>query len=272
MPFCTSCGADVTNKRFCVGCGTPINAEPAAPAAVAAPAPVATRKVSPIIWILGGILALGVLVIVVVASAGLFLAHKMTQNPALATARILAAANPDIEILSSDSGNNTVTFKDKRTGETVTMNFDDIKKGKIVFKGKDGEATLQAHSDGHDGTVEVDSPQGTVKFGAGSARSIPKWVPAYPGVNPEVNFSMQGTDAEGGTFHFETKDSAATVLTFYENGLKAGGFNITANVSGNIAASSGAMLAAEDSAKRTVMITVGTGSSTTVNVVYGTKK
>ncbi len=272
MPFCTTCGADVTGKRFCVGCGTSTaGAQPVA-AGAQTPASVPPKKLSPIVWILGGIVAFVILVGIVLASAGAFLAHKIKQNPALATAQILTAANPDIEVLSSDPGSDTVTFKNKKTGETVTMNFDDIKKGKIVFKGSGGEATLQAHGDGQNGAVEINSPQGTVKFGAGSAAKIPKWVPVYPGVNPDVTFSMQGTDADGGTFQFQTKDSAKNVLDFYESGLKAAGFKITANISGNIAASSGAMLAAEDSAKRTVMVTVGTDNGTNVNVVFGTKK
>jgi hypothetical protein len=153
------------------------------------------------------------------------------------------------------------------------MNFDDIKKGKIVFKSKGQEATLQARGDGQNGTLEINSPQGDVKFGAGVAAKIPNWVPVYPGASPQVTFSMQGSDTDSGTFQFKTDDSANSVLEFYEKGLKAAGFHITANISGNIAASSGSMLAAEDSASHTVMVTAGTeDSGATVNVVFGTKK
>ncbi len=235
--------------------------------------PVATSKTSPIVWILAGIVGFIILVGVVLSLGGLFLAHKIRQNPALVAAKLLTAANPDLEVVSADNGRNTVTFKDTKTGETVTMNFDDIKKGKIVFKGKGQEAVLQAHGDGQNGTLEINSPQGALKFGAGSGAKVPDWVPVYPGVNPVATFSMQGNDANGGTFQFKTKDSASSVLSFYEKSLKDAGFQITANISGNIAASSGAMLAAEDSAKRSVLVTAGTADGgATVNVVFGTKK
>jgi hypothetical protein len=53
----------------------------------------------------------------------------------MAIAKILTATNPDVEVLSTDEDRNTITIRDKKTRETVTVNFDDVKKGKIVFKG-----------------------------------------------------------------------------------------------------------------------------------------
>jgi hypothetical protein len=236
-------------------------------------APAAARKTSPIVWILGGIAAFIVLVGLVLMLGGLYVAHKFKQNPALTAARVLAAGNPDVEVLSADEGRNTVTFKDKKTGETVTMNFDDIKKGRVVFKGKGQEAVLQAHGDGQNGTVEINSPQGVVKFGAGNAAKLPTWMPVYPGANPTTNFSMQGTDGDAGTFQFKTNDSAKSVLDFYEKGLKDAGFRITANIAGSTDSGSGAMLTAEDSAKRVVTVMAGTEKDgATVNVMFGTKK
>lgn len=273
MPFCSTCGADITNKGFCVQCGTPARVAQPGAQQVQPGVPVTSRKTSPIVWILVGILGFIVLIGILISLGGAFLVHKIRQNPAMAAAKVLTAANPDVEVLSADQGNNTVTFKNKKTGETVTMNFDDLKKGKVVFKSDGKEAVLQAHGDGQNGTVEITSQDGTVKFGAGSAAKIPKWVPVFPGVQPQVTFSMQGDDSDGGTFQFKTQDSAKTVLEFYEKSLKDAGFKITANISGNIASSSGAMLAAENSANHTVVVTAGTeGSGANVNVVFGTKK
>jgi hypothetical protein len=273
MPFCSACGADITNKSFCMQCGRPAGPPAMAPAGVPV-APPRASKISPVVWILGGIAVFILLVGIVIVASGMFFAHKFLENPAMTTAKLLTAGNPNIEVLSVDQGRNKVTFRDKTTGETVTMNFDDIKQGKIVFKSKGQQATLRAFGDGQNGTMEIDSPQGTVKFGAGNAAKIPSWVPVYPGVSPQVNFSMQGTDADGGTFQFKTKDSAKDVLSFYEQALKTSGFQITANISGNLAASSGAMLTAENpSSNRTVMVTAGTeDSGASVNVVFGTKK
>jgi len=274
MAFCTTCGADVSGKSFCVQCGT---AAASVSPAGQAPPPLspAKNKVSPIIWILLGIFGLFVLAGIAVTSAGLFVAHKVAQNPGMAIAKILTAANPDIEVLSTDEGRNTITFKDKKTGETVTMNFDDVKKGKIVFKGNGQEATIRARGDGDGGTLEISSPQGNVRFGAGAGASakLPNWVPAYPGSSPEATFSFKGDDAVGGNFHFTTRDPAKSVLSFYEDSLKREGFTISGNIKGELGDASGGMLAAEDSSKHTLMVTVGAeNGATNVNVVFGTKK
>jgi hypothetical protein len=274
MPFCVGCGADVTSKSFCAQCGKPVAGPPPLPEVAQPGVSIAPKKTSPIVWILLGVVGFFVL-IGFVAMAGIgFLAHKVAQNPALAITKLVTAANPDIQVLSTDEGANTITLKDKRTGETVTMNFDEVKKGKIVFKGNGQQATIQAHGDGQTGTLEINSPDGTVKFGAGAAAKTPAWVPAYPGVTPQSTFSMQGGDGSGGSFQFTTKDSAKSVLSFYEQGLKQAGFGITANFTGNTDTASGGMISAEDAAtKRTVVVTVGTeNGATSVNVLFGTKK
>ena len=286
MAFCTRCGADVTGKRFCVQCGTPVSgtapAQDAAPPAGApftgtpSPAPSAPpppkTTVSPVVWVLAGIVGFFVLIGILIAAGGLFVAHKVKQHPALAMAKLLTATNPDVEVVSSDEGRNTVTFRDKKTGETVTMNFDDIKNGKIVFKSKGQEATIQARGDGQSGTLEVNGPQGSMKIGAGG--KAPDWVPAYPGSSPQTTFSMQSTEGESGSLVFTTKDAPKNVLSFYDENLKKSGFRITANFSGDAAAASGGMLSAEDQgSKRTVVVTVGTeGSGSTVSLMFATKK
>jgi hypothetical protein len=274
MPFCVGCGADVTSKSFCVQCGKPVTGGPAAAVSAPPPGPIEPKKTSPIVWIVLGVFGFFVL-IGFAALAGIgFLAHKVAENPALAIAKLVTAANPDVQVLSTDAGASTITIKDKRTGETVTMNFDDVKKGRIVFKGNGQQTTLQAHGEGGNGTLEINSPQGSVKFGAGADAKTPAWVPAYPGVSPQSTFSMQGGDGSSGSFQFTTKDSAKDVLSFYEQGLKQAGLAINANFTGNTGNESGGMISAEDTAtKRTVVVTVGMDKgATTVNVLFGTKK
>jgi len=233
------------------------------------------KKTSPVVWIIVGVLGFFLLVgIVISVGVGMFV-HKVKQNPALAMAKLLTAANPEVEVLSADEGQSTVTFRNKKTGETVTMNFDDIKQGRIEFKGPKGErATINAHGDGQSGSLEIKSPEGSMQFGAGANAKIPDWIPAYPGATPQANFSMQGGDGSGGTFSYTTKDSAEAVLAFYNRSLTGAGFKITSNVSGNANGASGNMISAEEEAsKRTMVITLGSeNGTTTVNVIYGTKK
>ena len=296
MAFCTNCGADVTGKNFCVSCGKPVgSAQPAAapaqpaspspaqPVYAAAPpppagapvAPMPRKGVSPIVWILVGIFGFFLLIgVIFTIGVGIFV-HKVKQNPALAAAKLLTMANPDVEVVGSDDRRNTVTLRDRKTHETITVDLDEIQKGRINFRGPKGEtASIQANMDGQNGTLEVKGPDGSMKFGAGAGAKIPDWVPAYPGVSPQANFTMTAKDGEAGNFTFNTKDAPDAVLGFYEKGLKQAGFKITSNITGNAGGHTGGMISGEEEATRhTVVVIVGADSgSTGVNVSFSTRK
>src|SRR5438045_2569653 len=69
--------------------------------------PPAAKKTSPIVWVLVGIGAFLLLVVVAIVAGGMLLLHKakqagldpalMKRNPGLATVKIMAALNPNIE-------------------------------------------------------------------------------------------------------------------------------------------------------------------------------
>src|SRR5690242_19308175 len=192
MAFCTNCGADVTGKSFCVSCGKPVGSgqaatppqpqpgasapaapmPPAQPAYAAPPppgppgAPIPKKGVSPIVWVLVGIFGFFLLVgVVFTVGVGMFV-HTVKQNAVAAAAKLLTLANPDVEVLDTNESNNTVSLRDKKTHEPITVNLDDIKQGKIIFKDNKGQtATIQANTDGQSGTVEVKGPDGSMKFG-----------------------------------------------------------------------------------------------------------
>src|SRR5450759_1653720 len=85
----------------------PAPAPPGGPGAMYPPPP---KKTSPIVWVLVGLGAFLLLVVIAVAGAGFFLVHKVKQagldpelmrrNPGLATVKMMAALNPNIEVLS----------------------------------------------------------------------------------------------------------------------------------------------------------------------------
>lgn len=257
MPFCTTCGSQVTG-RFCMTCGTPAQAagsaaapapavqppQPPPPPIVAAPAPpiqgqappvaAAPKKTSPIVWIL---LALGVmflLVVGLVAAGGFFVLHKARQagldpalwekNPGMAAAKLLAAANPDAEIVSMDEKAGIVVIRDKKDGKTIKMNFADLKRGRISFEGDGDKVSIGATGDGDSAGVEIQSKDGTARFGAGAAIKLPSWLPAYSGAKEAGGMSGSGPDGESGTYGFKTNDPPATVVRFYEGALKRAGF------------------------------------------------
>jgi hypothetical protein len=91
MPFCTTCGANVTGT-FCSQCGTPAAGAaaqaPAPPPPTAAPygqpqpyppAVPAARKTSPIVWVLVIVLGLFVMGGIAVAGFVAFVAHRVHQ-------------------------------------------------------------------------------------------------------------------------------------------------------------------------------------------------
>src|SRR5579862_1895754 len=136
MAFCTKCGAQVQGA-FCVNCGTPMSSAapapgagtpapgplPATPPLSAPPAsvPAASAKTSPLVWVLagcGGLIVLGGLVFGLIVFKTRQFVHSAQKNPAFAAARLLAAANPDIDVLSTDEDRGTMTVRNKKTGET----------------------------------------------------------------------------------------------------------------------------------------------------------
>ena len=87
------------------------------------------RKTSPLVWVLIIVLGLFVLGGIVTGGAVMFFLHKARQagfdagligrNPGLAISKMIAAANPDVEVLSTDDGSGKITMRDKKTGKVV---------------------------------------------------------------------------------------------------------------------------------------------------------
>ncbi len=61
------------------------------------------------------------------------------KNPVKAGMMIALKMNPNIEIVSTDDAKGEVTIKDKKSGETITMSYEDAAKGKIQIKNSKGE-------------------------------------------------------------------------------------------------------------------------------------
>jgi hypothetical protein len=284
MAFCTKCGAQVQGP-FCGSCGTPIATGAPAPGATAstpgptltstppsaAPAsvPAAAGKTSPLVWVLagcGGLIVIAALVFGVVLFKTRQFVHSASRNPAYAMARLAAAANPDIEVLSTDEDKGTMTVHNKKTGETLTVNMQDAQKGKFVFEQNGKKAEINAHADGDKGSFEIKSSEGSMKFGTND--KTPDWVPVYTGVTPQGVFSAQTPQGSTGSFRFTTNDSVEQVGHFYEDALKNAGMKLTTTSTSGFA-----MVSGEDAAaKRKVVVTASpSGATTSVGVTYTAK-
>jgi hypothetical protein len=259
MAFCTSCGATVSGA-YCPSCGAPVSG------ASAAVTP--RRRTSPLVWILVVVLGLFVVGGILTMAGGLFLVHKareagvdpylLRRNPGLAVGKMLAAVNPDVEVVKTDDGAGTITVRDKKTGKVVTLTFDEARKGNFKF---------EAHGD--------DGKNATVEFNGASGK-IPAEVPVYPGAKVEGTFSVTG-DGGGGTgsayqYTFTTSDPPRQVMSFYHTKLEDAGMKLALTTN----TADGGMLIGEDDARgETINVIVEKGSSegtTAIRVTTRTKK
>lgn len=199
----------------------------------------------------------------------------MQKQPALAAAKMMVAANPDVELVSVDEAKGMITVKDKKTGEVITIDLEDIRQGKVVFK-KDGEEsmTIEGKGDEGSGSLEVKTKEGVAKFGAAAAaEGLPDWFPAYPGGKFQGNYSTTGKDGYSGGFQFTTDDSVEEVVKFFEDALREAGFKMTSSLSKQDGKVTAGLASGEDAgAKRTAFINAAaTEAGTQVSVVLTSK-
>src|SRR5713226_3315946 len=226
------------------------------------------KKSNVLVWVVAGCATFVVIGIIAIFLGGYFVWNKakeagldpdlMQKRPALAVAKMMVAANPDVELVSVDDEKGLITVKDKKTGKTVTVNLEEAQKGKITFKGGDNdeEVSIEAKGEGDTGTLEVKSKEATAKFGTGSAVTLPSWFPAYPGAAIKGTFSAESKEGEGGSFVFSTADSIEKVMKFYEDNLKQAGLKITTNtVQQNGKITTGSVTGEDEGKKHSAMIT-----------------
>jgi hypothetical protein len=237
------------------------------------PGPV-QKKTSPLVWILAILGVFVFLVIVAVVGIGFFVAHKAKEagldsdtfkrNPALASIKVMAALNPNIEIVLLDEDKGLVTVHDKKSGRTFKVNFDDAKRGHFTVQedGK-GPVTVTTSGDDKDGTVEVNTPEEHMKVG-GHGATFPAWVPDYPHSDTQAVFSGTSGGKESGMFAFKTKDSVSRVMDFYEDKFRSEGMEIEHRAHNVLSAKQG-----QNSA--VVMVGADDGE-TSVSVTFGSKK
>jgi hypothetical protein len=236
MAFCSNCGASV-DGRFCPQCGTsqeaaavpPAQSQPTAPPVPSATPPPAKKGISGWVWALIGCFGLVVIAGIAISVGGWFVANTIKGNPAAVAARILAATNPDVEVVSVDGEGGRITLRDKKTGKQVTLDLDDIKKGRISFEGEGGEKMeIKTQGEGEQGSIEITGKDGTAKIGKNAA-VLPDWVPSYPGAETVHSMQMNTPDAKGGTINCKTGDSPEKVAEFYESALKGAGMEVSKN-------------------------------------------
>ena len=195
----------------------------------------AKKSLSPLAWVAigcGGIVVVGFVVLLL----GVFIFQKgkamvedatgsgsvaeflqdMQDNPAKATAETMIRMNPELDPVATDDEAGTITFRNNRTGEEATLNFEDIAEGRFSMTTSEGDYSIDASSEA-EGGVTFRGPEGETRFGASADLSdVPDWVPAYPGAT-ETQSTMHSTTADGfmGAFASKTSDDAQTVVDHF---------------------------------------------------------
>lgn len=219
------------------------------------------RKVSPIVWILAGLGAVIVLGLLVVFLGGLFLAHKAREagvdpglfrkNPAVAITKMVAAMNPNADIVSVDEDRGVLTIRDRRTGKEVTLKFDDVRQGKVIIAG--------------------DGKQAVIESGENAGMNLPRWVPRYPDASAQAKVSIvRNEQQETGNITLTTADEPAKVLDFFRTELRKQGpmwkTTVTATAEG------GVLHAGDENTERTIAVVVArSGGETTINLTFTRK-
>jgi hypothetical protein len=156
-------------------------------------------------------------------------AKEMETNPdaaAVKAAELALRLNPELDVVSSDPAAGTITVREKATGKETTFTLEDIKAGRFTVKSGDEEIKYDVSATPEGGVgMQATTDQGTVTFGAGS-KAPPEWVPTYPGGRADSLASIEANGERSGSFAVNTSDSAEAVLSFYEEKLKAAGFEV----------------------------------------------
>ncbi len=156
--------------------------------------------------------------------------QEFQDNPAKAAAMIVVRANPDLEMVTSDDAAGTMTIRNKKDGETVTLNYEDISNGQFSIETSEGTMSIDASADGANGegtgSVTFSGADGEVAT-FGTTTDTPDWIPAYPGAEGESG-GFAATDSSGsrGGFGFKTTDGAQEAIDWFTSELEKVGFTV----------------------------------------------
>ena len=191
------------------------------------------KGTNPLVWVAVGCASVLLLGSIVLFMGWLFVANKvkdvaeeMGDNPVETTARLIAAANPEIELVDADEDDRVVVFRNKSTGEEFTFDFEDIEEGRISFTSDDESVSVELEGEGDEGSLKITTDDGTTSFGAGVDVERPSWLPLYPGTEPQGAYFSETGDGRAGAYTIKTEDSLDELIDFYVEKLEGKGFKI----------------------------------------------
>ncbi len=188
----------------------------------------------------GGLTLLGLLVMVLLGMKACNklkdVAGDFNANPVKAAAMMVLKLNPEVDIVKTDDAKGEITVRNKKSGEEVTLSFEEAADGKFSMKNAKGEVVSIDGSDATGkGGIVMKGPDGEVVIGGTNAAAIapPAWVPMYPNLKSQPGgMRSESNGVIAGAFAAESADAAAKVKEFYESKLKEAGFDTNVTTTG----------------------------------------
>jgi hypothetical protein len=215
------------------------------------PAPPAKKGLPVWAWLIIGLVVLLFLAGIGISIVTYFFVKKagdVAKNPVSAIVRMAAAANPDIDVLDVNESTGKVTIRDKRSGETLTIDAEDLQSGRIT----------------------VQSDKGTAVIGGGSNVKPPAWVAIPAGATISGGMTTNTPNGASGTVVFTLQGSVDEAQQFFEDKYKNDGYEQTAT-SANSSDSGRAIQLVfrhEGRQRNVTVIMTQTGESTGGSITY----
>jgi len=208
-----------------------------------------------------------VLALVTCSVAARSCAHLVSSNPVV-LGRIIAAANPNLDVIDVNEAKGTIKVRDKNSNKTFYLNLTDAKRGKIEIVDEDGKG-IRITGDGGNGKIEVSGEDGEkAAVTTGDKALQGGWVPAYPGAKVLSSMNAEKQGVQSGVYTFQTSDSPQQVADFFKDKLKADGFTISNE---NSVANQVDSLTLVKDHRAVAFVVTHQGDKRTVIVTYGAK-
>jgi hypothetical protein len=176
-----------------------------------------------------------------------------------------------VELVEADEASRRVTFRDTKTGKTLTFDADDLEDGRISFETEEGTVTVGAEGGEEGGSLSVTTGEGTAVFRGGSAATdVPDWVVRYPGAELTGTYSVSAAGTEGGSFGQLTDDGVGEVFEYFQRELKQAGFELQVHTFSGGGSEHSTLVATSSDPPRNEVVSLGIAEGRTqVAIQYG---
>jgi hypothetical protein len=178
---------------------------------------------------------------------------EFAANPEKAGAELVVRTHPDLDLVSQDDGAGEMTVRNNKTGETMTLSYQDVAEGRLTVTGPDGTTT---------------------QIGAGSVDQAPAWVPRLPNAQSAVSvFHSESGSQISGSLSFETASTLDEVEKFLEQAASDAGLSAGSSSSMSTSSSERRLLSFAGASKTlNATLMSSRGKPLTVQIAYTEEK